>query len=216
MIRLLIADDHTIMREGLKRILSSESNIEIVAEAVDGLDALSKIRQGGIDVILLDLSMPGRSGVDLIRQIKEEAPKIPMLILTMHEEEQYAVRAMRAGAHGYLTKESAGLELVNAITRIASGRPYISAAVAEQLAMNIMPESGDNTEIPHKKLTDREFELFLLLVQGSALTDIADGLCLSVKTVSTHKTRILQKMGMKNMSELIQYAIQHQLLAQRS
>ena len=200
------------MREGLKRILEGEPDIQIVAEAVDGLDALQKVRAGGIDLILLDLSMPGRSGVDLIRQMKDEAPKLPILILTMHEEEQYAVRAMRAGAHGYLTKESAGLELVSAIHRIASGRPYISVAVAEQLAMNIMPEE---VALPHKTLSDREFEIFQLLVQGKSLTEIADSLFLSVKTVSTHKTRILVKMRMKNLTELVQYAVEHQLLAAR-
>jgi len=213
MIRILIADDHTIMREGLKRILEGETEIEVVAEAVDGLDALQKVRNGGIDLIVLDLSMPGRSGVDLIRQIKDEAPKLPILILTMHEEEQYAVRAIRAGANGYLTKESAGLELVNAIRKIASGRPYISMTVAEQLAMNLMPE---DVALPHKTLSDREFEIFQLLVQGKSLTDIADGLFLSVKTVSTHKTRILVKMRMKNLPELVQYAVQHQLIAARS
>jgi len=213
MIRILIADDHTIMREGLKRILEGEPNIQVVAEAVDSLDTLQKVRAGGIDLIMLDLSMPGRSGVDLIRQIKEEAPKVPMLILTMHEEEQYAVRAIRAGASGYLTKESAGLELMNAIQRIASGRPYISTAVAEQLAINLMPE---DVPLPHKTLSDREFEIFQLLVQGKALTEIADGLFLSVKTVSTHKTRILVKMRMKNLTELVQYAVQHQLIAARN
>ena len=215
MIRLLIADDHTIMREGLKRILECEPDIEIVAEAVDGLDALQKARLGGIDLVLLDLSMPGRSGVDLIRQMKEEFPKLPILILTMHEEEQYAVRAMRAGAHGYLTKESAGLELVTAIQRIATGRPYISAAVAEQLAMNIMPDAADSCALLHKSLSDREFEIFLLLVQGKSLTEIAENLFVSVKTISTHKTRILVKMRMKNLTELVQYAVEHQLLATR-
>jgi len=213
MIRILIADDHTIMREGLKRILEGESDIQVVAEAVDGLDALQKIRAGGMDMVVLDLSMPGRSGVDLIRQIKEEVPKLPILILTMHEEEQYAVRAIRAGASGYLTKESAGLELVNAIHKIAAGRPYISMAVAEQLAMNLMPSE---VALPHKTLSDREFEIFQLLVQGKSLTDIADGLFLSVKTVSTHKTRILVKMRMKNLTELVQYAVEHQLIAARN
>lgn len=213
MIRILIADDHTIMREGLKRILEDEPGIAVVAEAVDGLDALQKVRAGGLDLIVLDLSMPGRSGVDLIRQIKETAAKLPILILTMHEEEQYAVRAIRAGASGYLTKESAGLELVNAIRRIASGRPYISTAVAEQLAMNLMPEQ---VALPHAMLSDREFQVFQLLVSGKTLTEIADGLFLSVKTVSTHKTRILVKMRMKNLTELVQYAVEHQLIAPRN
>ncbi len=213
MINILIADDHTIMREGLKRILEGEPDIHVTGEAVNGLDTLNKVRNGNYDLILLDLSMPGRSGVDLIRQIKEEAPKMPILILTMHEEEQYAVRAMRAGAHGYLTKESAGLQLVSAIHKVASGRPYLSMAVAEQLAMNLMPSK---TSLPHTSLSDREFEVFQLLVQGKTITEIADGLFLSVKTVSTHKTRIFQKMGMNNLSELVQYAVAHHLLTKHA
>jgi len=210
MIRIVIADDHTIMREGLKRILDGAEDIEVVGEAVDGFEALAQVRKGGFDLILLDLSMPGRSGVDLIRQIKLEAPKLPILILTMHEEEQYAVRVIRAGANGYLTKESAGTQLVSAIRRVASGRPYISIEVAEQLALNIMSPSED---LPHKHLSDREFEVFSMLVSGRSITDIADLLHLSVKTVSTHKTHILQKMHMVSLSELVQYAVAHKILA---
>ncbi|MFZ6844795.1 response regulator [Undibacterium sp. RuTC16W] len=209
MIRILIADDHTIMREGLKRILDGIEDIQVVAEAVDGFDTLEKARLGNFDVLLMDLSMPGRSGVDLIRQIKDEMPKLPILILTMHEEEQYAVRAIRAGARGYLTKESAGTQLVTALRKVASGRPYISMEVAEQLAMSAMP--ADNG-LPHTQLSDREFEVFNHLVKGRSITEIGDLLHLSVKTVSTHKTRILQKMGMNNMSDLVQYAISHHLL----
>lgn len=209
MIKILIADDHTIMREGLKRILEEVDDIQVVDEAVDGFDTLAKARLGNFDVLLMDLSMPGRSGVDLIRQIREEMPKIPILILTMHEEEQYAVRAIRAGARGYLTKESAGTQLVTAIRKVASGRPYISIAVAEQLAMSAMPT--DNT-LPHKTLSDREYEVFIHLVQGKTITEIGEILHLSVKTVSTHKTRIMQKMALYTLSELVQYAIAHQLL----
>lgn len=209
MIRIVIADDHTIMREGLKRILDGADDIEVVGEAVDGFEVLSQIRKGGFDLLLLDLSMPGRSGVELIRQIKDEAPKLPILILTMHEEEQYAVRAIRAGARGYLTKESAGTQLVSAIRKVASGRPYISIEVAEQLAMDVMPASED---LPHKQLSDREFEVFGLLVNGKSITEIAEMLHLSVKTVSTHKTRILHKMNMSSLSELVQYAVAHRLL----
>lgn len=209
MIKILIADDHTIMREGLKRILEGVDDIQVVAEAVDGFDTLAKARLGNFDVLLMDLSMPGRSGVDLIRQIREEMPKIPILILTMHEEEQYAVRAIRAGARGYLTKESAGTQLVTAIRKVASGRPYISIAVAEQLAMSAMP--SDST-LPHKTLSDREYEVFIHLVQGKTITEIGEILHLSVKTVSTHKTRIMQKMALYTLSELVQYAVAHQLL----
>lgn len=209
MIRIVIADDHTIMREGLKRILSGAEDIDVVGEAIDGFEALAQVRKGGFDLLLLDLSMPGRSGVDLIRQIKQEAPKLAILILTMHEEEQYAVRAIRAGAQGYLTKESAGTQLVSAIRRVASGRPYISMEVAEQLALNIMTP---NEELPHKLLSDREFEVFHLLVSGKSITEIADLLHLSVKTVSTHKTRIMQKMAMNSLSDMVQYAVAQHLL----
>lgn len=209
MIRIVIADDHTIMREGLKRILDGAEDIAVVGEAVDGFEALAQVRKGGFDVLMLDLSMPGRSGVELIRQIKDEVPKLPILILTMHEEEQYAVRAIRAGARGYLTKESAGTQLLSAIRRVASGRPYISAEVAEQLAMDAMPASQ---HLPHKDLSDREFEVFSLLVSGKSITEIADLLHLSAKTVSTHKTRILHKMSMTSLAEMVQYAVAHRLI----
>jgi DNA-binding NarL/FixJ family response regulator len=204
MIRIVIADDHTIMREGLKRILDGAIDIDIVGEAIDGFEVLAQVRQGGFD-----LSMPGRSGVDLIRQIRSEAPKLAILILTMHEEEQYAVRAIRAGAQGYLTKESAGSQLVGAIRKVATGRPYISNEVAEQLALNIM---APNEQLLHKQLSDREFEVFSMLVGGKSITEIANNLHLSVKTVSTHKTRIMQKMGMNSLSEMVQYAVAHRLL----
>ncbi|MBS1170114.1 MAG: DNA-binding response regulator [Burkholderiaceae bacterium] len=209
MIRIVIADDHTIMREGLKRILEGAEDITVVGEATNGFEVIDCVRKGDFDLLLLDLSMPGRNGIDLIRQVKTEAPKLPVLILTMHDEEQYAVRTIRAGAQGYLTKESAGTQLVSAIRRVASGRPYISAQVAEQLALNIM---SPTKELPHKQLSDREFEVFTLLVNGRTLTEIGEQLHLSVKTVSTHKTRIQQKMQMQSLSEIIQYAVAHNLL----
>jgi DNA-binding NarL/FixJ family response regulator len=210
MIRLIIADDHTIMREGLKRILDGIGDIDVVGEAVDGHETLALVRKGGFDQLLLDLSMPGRNGVDLIRQIRQEAPKLPILVLTMHDEEQYAVRTIRAGAQGYLTKESAAMQLVNAIRKVASGRPFITNEVAEQLALNVMTP---NDHMPHKRLSDREFEIFTLLVSGKSITEIADPLHLSVKTVSTHKTNILKKMTMSTMSEMVQYAVRHNLIA---
>src|SRR6478672_12183571 len=209
MIRIVIADDHTIMREGLKRILDGADDIQVVGEAVDGFEVLAQVRKGGFDLLMLDLSMPGRSGVELIRQIKDEVPKLPILILTMHEEEQYAVRAIRAGARGYLTKESAGTQLVSAIRKVAAGRPYISLEVAEQLAMDAMPSVVE--DLPHKQLSDREFEVFSLLVGGKSITEIAESLHLSVKTVSTHKTRILHKMGVPSLADLVQYAVVHGL-----
>ena len=214
MISILIADDHTIMREGLKRILENQDDFVVVGEATDGLEAIQWVqdwaRKGGFDVLLLDLSMPGKSGVDLIKQIKIEAPKLPILVLTMHEEEHYAVRTIRAGASGYLTKESAATLLVEAIRRVAAGRLYISPSVAEQLALNIMPR---NDELPHQRLSDREFEVFQLLASGASVTEIAEKLHLSVKTVSTHKTRILQKMDANSLADIVKYAMTNNLLA---
>jgi DNA-binding NarL/FixJ family response regulator len=197
------------MREGLKRILEGIDDIEVIGEAVDGHDTLEKARTFNFDVLLMDLSMPGRSGVDLIRQIRDDFPKLPILILTMHEEEQYAVRAIRAGANGYLTKESAGTQLVTALRKVASGRPYISMEVAEQLALSAMP---NNSQLLHSQLSDREFEVFSHLVKGKSITEIAELLHLSVKTVSTHKTRIMQKMELHTLSDLVQYAVAQNLI----
>lgn len=209
MIRVVIADDHALMREGLKHILSKAEDVEVVAEASDGFEVMALVRKQAFDVLVMDLSMPGRSGMDLIKQIKEEAPKLAVLVLTMHDEDQYAARAIRSGAHGYMTKESAGTELVTAIRKVHAGRPYISMEVAEQLAMDAMPTRQDQ---PHKSLSNREFEVFNYLVTGKSVTDIAELLHLSVKTVSTHKANILQKMDTPSLAELVQYAMAHGLL----
>jgi DNA-binding NarL/FixJ family response regulator len=210
MIKLLIADDHAIMRAGLRRILELHDDIEVIGEAVNGFEVMDWVRKGGMDVLLLDLSMPGKSGIELIKQVKTENAKLPVLILTMHEEEQFALRTIRAGASGYVTKESAATLLVEAIRRVANGRLFISPAVAEQLALNLMPGTS---ELPHTQLSDREFEVFQLLVAGTSVTAIGEKLHLSVKTVSTHKTRILQKMNMQSLAELVRYAIANGLAA---
>jgi len=209
MTRILIADDHMLVREGLKQILSSTPGLVVAAEAVDGDEALARVRAEDFDLALLDMSMPGLSGIDLIKRLKLEKPKLRILVLSMHGEQQYAARAFKAGAAGYLTKDSASSQLVAAIRKIAAGGVYISAAAAEQLAMGAMGSPG---ELPHRTLSDREFEVFRMLVAGTSVTDIADGLHLSVKTVSTHKTRILQKMGMASTAELVRYALEHKLL----
>ena len=206
--RVVIADDHTIVREGLRRILEGQEGIEVTGEAVNGHEVMERVRAGNFELLLLDLSMPGKSGIELIKQVRDEAPRLRILVLTMHEEDQYAVRAIRAGAQGYLTKESAPSQLVSAIRRIAEGRPYISANVAEQLALDVMPGSDEE---PHKHLSDREFEIFQLLVGGRGVSEIAGQLHLSVKTVSTHKTRILQKMNAQSVADLVRYAIRHRL-----
>jgi len=210
MIRIVIADDHTLVREGLKKILECAGNICVVGEAIDGSETIVQARRDDCDLLLLDMSMPGKNGVELIRQVTETAPKLPILVLTMHEEGQYAVRAIRAGARGYLTKDCAGTQLLGAIQKVAAGRPYISMAVAEQLAIDAMPAT---TNLPHKQLSNREYEVFTMLVNGCSITDIADVLHLSVKTISTHKTRILLKMSLHSLADLVQYAVAHRLVA---
>ncbi len=209
MIRIVIADDHAIVREGLKRIVADAPDFQIVGEAADGTEVMRVVREQEFDVLVQDLSMPGRSGMELIKLVKAEKPKLRVLVLSMHQELQYAVRAIKSGASGYLTKESAPAQLVQAIRKIAGGGAFISAEVAEQLALGAMP--GKEAAAPHETLSDREFEVFRLLVNGASVTDIATRLTLSAKTVSTHKANLLQKMGFTNQSELIRYALKHGL-----
>ena len=197
MIRLVIADDHAIVREGLKRIVGALAGVEMVGEAADGTEVMREVREKEFDVLVLDLSMPGRSGMELIKLVKAEKPKLRILVLSMHQELQYAVRAIKSGASGYLTKESAPAELEHAIRKIAGGGAYVTAEVAEQLALGAMPGSQTN---PHENLSDREFEVFRMLAAGVSVTDIAGRLKLSVKTVSTHKANLMQKMGWTNQS----------------
>lgn len=209
MIRVLLADDHAIVRTGLREILEDTGDIAVAAEASNGQEVLALVRREAFDVLVSDLSMPGRSGIDLIKQVKSEKPKLKILVLSMHSEEQYAVRALRAGASGYLTKESAAAELVAAIRRIAGGNAYISPQTAERLALDAMPAVD---AAPHTLLSDREYQVFEMIARGSTVTEIACRLSLSVKTVSTHKTRIMQKMRISNQSELIRYALRHKLI----
>jgi DNA-binding NarL/FixJ family response regulator len=208
MIRVLIVDDHAIVRSGLKQILAMQNDLIAAGEAGDGVEALKLIREQPFDVVLMDMSMPGRSGIELIKLVKAEKPRLAVLVLSMHKEEQYAVRALKAGALGYMTKESAPDQLVIAIRKVASGGAFISAGVAERLALEL---GGNHTATPHTLLSDREYQIFRMIVSGGTIGDIANELSLSVKTVSTHKTRILQKMVMSSTSELIHYAIRHQL-----
>ena len=208
MIRIVIADDHTILRDGLKQLLAAEPDVQVVGEACDGFAALELVRGRDFDVLLLDLSMPGRSGMELIKLVRSEKPKLRILVLSMHAERQYAVRAVKAGASGYLTKDSASLQLVAAIRKVAGGGAYISAEVAEELARSAMPHTEG---LPHATLSDREYQVFQLLVAGRSVSDIAAELNLSVKTVSTHKAHVFEKMGLANQAELIHYAIRHRL-----
>ena len=208
MIKIVIADDHAIVREGLKRIVSSADGMEVVGEARDGNEVLQRVRDQSFDVLMLDLSMPGRNGMETIKLVRAERPALRILVLSMHQELQYAVRAIRSGASGYLTKESAPDLLVQAIRKIASGGAYISDEVAQQLALQAMPGSA---ALPHENLTEREFEVMQLLVAGTSVTHIAAKINLSVKTVSTHKSNLMQKLALDNQSELIRYAMRHGL-----
>jgi len=207
-IRIVLADDHAIVREGLKRLAADVPDFEVAGEPADGTEVMRVVREVDFDVLVLDLSMPGRSGMELIKLVKAEKPRLRILVLSMHQEMQYAVRAIKSGASGYLTKESASAQLQQAIRKIAAGGAYISSEVAEQLALGAMPGSEG---LPHESLSDREFEVFRMLVAGDAVSDIAARLNLSVKTVSTHKANLMQKLGLSNPTELVRYALKHGL-----
>jgi DNA-binding NarL/FixJ family response regulator len=210
MTRVLIADDHALVRDGLRHILQSTSGFEVTGEANDSVSTVALIRERAADVLVLDLSMPGRNGVELIRQIKEEKPTLRILVLTMHAEQQYAVRAFKAGASGYLTKESASAELVAAVTNVAAGGVYVSLAMAERLAQSL----NEPTDLlPHQRLSDREFDVLKRIAAGQTITEIATELCVSSKTVSTYKTRILEKMQMPHEAALVRYAMRHKLVS---
>lgn len=206
MIKIVIADDHAVVREGLKRIISSANDMAVLGEAANGVELLQRVRELDFHVLVLDLSMPGRSGMELIKVVHCEKPRLRILVLSMHEELQYAVRAIKSGASGYLTKESAPAQLIQVLRKVAAGGAFISSDVAEQLALNSMLGSGCAA---HERLTDREFEVFRLIATGMSVTNIAARLILSAKTISTHKANLMQKMSLQNQSELIRYAIKH-------
>ncbi|MBN3848802.1 response regulator transcription factor [Paraburkholderia sp. Ac-20342] len=209
MIRVLIADDHALVRDGLRHILQNAKSFEVVGEASDGVSTIALARSHPAEVLVLDLSMPGRNGVELIKQIRDELPALRILVLTMHAEQQYAVRAFKAGASGYLTKESASAELVSAVTKVAGGGVYVSLAMAERFAQSLNDPADT---LPHQRLSDREFDVFRRIATGQTLTEIATELCVSSKTVSTYKTRILEKMQMPHEAALVRYATRHKLL----
>ena len=209
MIRVLIADDHAILRQGLKQILAETDDMVVMGEADSGIATVRMMREGLYDVVLLDISLPDRSGMYVLKQIKREKPKLQVLMLSMHPEEHYAVRAIKAGAAGYLNKQSAPAELVNAIRQVASGRRFVSQKLAEELANQI----GQDSERPlHEQLSNREYQTLCLIGRGKSPTDIATELSLSVKTVSVYRARLLEKMKMRNNAELTRYAIQHSLV----
>jgi DNA-binding NarL/FixJ family response regulator len=211
MIHVLLTDDHALVRDGLKRIIADSGIFLVVAEAADGNEALQRLRSQAIELALFDLSMPGRSGIELIKQVKAEFPNLKILVLTMHEEDQYAVRAIRAGASGYLTKDSAPASLISAMEKIARGGMYVSAALAEQMALSLQP--GQAPDQAHKSLSDREDQVFQALIKGMTVGEIAKLMNLSVKTVSTHKANVLRKMQVSSVAELVRYAIAHRCQA---
>jgi len=209
MIKILLADNHPIVRAGLKQILTQYDDLTVTDEAGTSQEIFNKIDTNNYDVILLDIAMPGRSGIEIIKDLKSEKPGTSVLVLTYYPEEHYAVRALKAGASGYLMKKSAPDELLEAIKTVSGGRKYLSASVAERLAYEL-EQDGEKT--PHERLSDREYQIMCMIARGKTVTAIAGELCLSVKTISTHRSRILKKMGMKNNAEIIYYAIKQGLV----
>jgi two-component system invasion response regulator UvrY len=209
MIRILIADDHPVFRRGLKDLIQESSEMVVAAEAANGREALAKARTGDYDVVLLDISMPFQNGVDVVAQLKRERPELPVLMLSMHPEQQYAVRALRAGASGYLTKESAPKELLTAIRKVSEGGRYVSASLAEHLASVVQ---GDAEALPHESLSRREYQIMCVIASGKTVSEAAAELSLSPKTISTYRVRLLKKMNMENNAELIRYAMKNQLV----
>jgi two-component system invasion response regulator UvrY len=209
MIRVCVVDDHAVVREGLKRIISENPGMAVTAEAADGREALRVIQSKPCDVVLLDITMPDKSGLDVLKQLHQDLPALPVLILSVHAEDQYAVRVLRAGAAGYLTKESAPAKLVQAIRKVARGGRYMSPSVADKLLYQ--PEMGV-ARAPHEILSDREYQVMCMIASGKTVTMIAEELALSVKTVSTYRVRILEKLSMQNNAELTRYAIKENLV----
>jgi two-component system invasion response regulator UvrY len=209
MIRVLIADDHTVVRRGLKQILLEGFPTATIEEVPDAEELIKRVMQSEWDVIISDLSMPGRSGLDALQQIKQLNPKLPVLILSIHPEEHYALRVLKAGASGYLSKDSAPDELVTAVNKVLMGKKYITDSIAEKLASVL---DKDSNKAPHEVLSDREFSVLKLLAAGKSVSDIAESLFLSVTTVSTYRSRIMSKMNMKSNADLTLYAVEHKLL----
>ncbi len=209
MIRILVADDHAIVRKGIEQIIEETSDIVVADQACNGQEVLEKVSKNDFDLVLLDISMPGRDGLEILKELKSRNPKLNVLMLSMYPEEQYAVRALKSGASGYLTKESAADELIAAIRKVSSGHKYVSVALAEKLASELAAP-GDRPL--HETLSDREYRIMCMLASGKGQTEIADELSLSIKTVNTYRARLLKKMNMKKNAEITRYAIENKLL----
>lgn len=208
MIKILLADDHAIMRDGLKEILSLVEGFELIGEASDGNEVLEVLRHSSPDLLMMDMGMPGMSGISLIERVKGLYPKLPVLVLTMLDDVQIALQALKSGADGYITKDRPAAELVAALRKVAAGGRYVDPKLAERMVLN-----GAGADMPHYKLSSREMEIFRMLVQGKSQSEIADQLFISNKTVSSHKMHLLEKLGAKNMAELVRYAVQQNLFA---
>jgi len=206
--KILIADDHAVVRAGLKQILTGVSGVTEIDGVADGDEVMEKIKEKDYDVVVLDISMPGKNGLEVLKQLKSAKPKLPVLILSMYAEGQYAVRVLKAGASGYLTKDSASEELVNAVEKIYLGRKYITPSLAEKLA----DFSWEGDKFPHEKLSDREFNVFKMIASGNTVKEVAANLCLSVQTVSTYKARIHEKMKLETRVDITSYAIKNKLI----
>ncbi len=209
MTRVLVADDHPLLRSGLKQVLSQEPDLEVIGEAENSEQVLRHVREGNVDVLILDLSMPGRGGLDILRDIRRDHPGLPILILSVHAEDQFAVRAIKAGANGYLSKDNAGPEVVRAVRKVLTGKKYVSPGLAEMLANAL---DHDSERPPHEALSDREFQVMCKIASGMTVSQIAAEVALSVKTVSTYRARVLEKMNMHNNAEITRYAIQNGLV----
>jgi len=210
MIDVLVVDDHTIFRSGLKRLLSDEIDMRVVDEARNGAEMLAKLRQPhNFNVVLLDINMEGRSGLDTLESVRTDFPKLPVLVLSMYPEEQYALAAIQAGANGYVSKDIDASELIKAIRQVAAGGRYLTANGAQKVLMHL---GGGDNPTPHQKLTAREYQIMLMMVKGTSLTEIGEKIFISVKTVSTYRSRILSKLGISNNAELILYAVRHRII----
>jgi len=209
MIKVLIADDHPVVRQGLKQIIEETTDITVGGDASDGVDLLKKVRSGRWDAVLMDMAMPGTSGLDLLKQIKSENPKLPVLVLTVYSEDQYAIRVLQAGASGYLTKGCPPNEVIDAIRKVAGGGKYITESLAEKLAVRL---DDDGTKSPHELLSDREYQVLCMIASGKTVSEIGHKLRLSVKTISTYRSRVLVKMKLKNNAQLTQYAVHSNLV----
>lgn len=209
MIRVIIADDHAIVRRGLRQTLSEQPDMVVVNETAGAQELLSLVQKQPCDVVVLDITMPGRSGLDVLKDLRQERPRLPVLVLSIHPEEQYAVRTLKAGAAGYLTKDSAPEELVKAIRKIRAGGKYVSATLAEKLASDLIP---GGKRPGHEALSDREHQVLCLMAKGRSVTEVGKALHLSAKTISTYRTRLLEKLGLRSTAELIHYAIRHRLV----